>query len=53
MQAGSEYPDSHMIKKTVGTVSAPKVAGIARYATYGTLLVMYESPMFSNRKLPS
>jgi hypothetical protein len=29
-QAGSEYPDSHIIKKTVGTVRAPIVAGIAR-----------------------
>ena len=51
-QAGSEYPDSHMMEKTMGTVRAPSDAGMARYATYGTLFVMYESPIFSNKKSP-
>ena len=51
--AGREYPDSHMVKNTVGTVSAPISAGMARNARYGTLLSMYESPMLSKRKWPS
>src|ERR1700761_6129504 len=51
-QAGNEYPDSHIIQNVVGTVSAPIVAGMALYATYGTLLVMYESPMLSNKNSP-
>lgn len=42
-----------MVKNTTGTVREPMSAGIARKATYGTLLSMYESPMLSNLKWPS
>lgn len=48
--AGRLYPLSHIVKNTTGTVRDPISAGIARKATYGTLLSMYESPMLSNLK---
>jgi len=42
-----------MIQNTTGTVNEPNSAGRHLNPTYGTLLLIYESPILSKRKCPS
>lgn len=44
------YPLSRMIAYTITGIKLPKMTGRTRRPTNGTLLAMYESPMFSNSK---